>query len=130
MLSIQMCPLVPCAKKPSITTWGRERRAGRGGADRKKTKNRNGGEGRREDEKLIRRLRFFRVALRRRSSRVSFLFLFHERVNDVPVSSTSAPGAAHFELLPKWNLQPPTSLSLPGDVNASLSAAANNDDDG
>lgn len=103
---------------------------GRGGADRKKTKNRNGGEGRREDEKLIRRLGFFRVALRRRSSRVSFLLLFHERVNDVPVSSTSAPGSAHFELLPKWNLQPPTSLSLPGDVNASPSAAANNDDDG
>lgn len=35
-LSIQMCPLVPCEKKPSITTWrrknrGRRREGGRGG---------------------------------------------------------------------------------------------------
>lgn len=30
MLSIQMCPLVPCTKKPSITTYHRENRGGRG----------------------------------------------------------------------------------------------------
>lgn len=49
-------------------------RGRRGGADRKKTKNRNGGEGRREDEKLIHAASDFsesRFAVV--SSRVSFL---------------------------------------------------------
>lgn len=34
MLSIQMCPLVPCAKKPSITTWGRGMNEGNKGRSR------------------------------------------------------------------------------------------------
>lgn len=49
------------------------------------------------------------MELRPCSSRFSVLSLFHERVNDVPVSSTSAPEAGgdeevHSELVPKWNM--------------------------
>lgn len=91
--------------------------------------NRNGDKGRREDEKLIRHLRFFQCRASPSFAPLFFPLLFHERVNDVPVSSTSAPEAAHFQApseVEPGTPHPP--LFLPGDVNASLSATANNDD--
>lgn len=51
MLSIQMCPLVPCAKKPSITTYRGKTGGGGGRSQRETRQTRTGDKGEEEDEK-------------------------------------------------------------------------------
>lgn len=51
MLSIQMCPLVPCAKKPSITTYRGKAGGGGGGGSRGDEANKEPGNKGEEEKK-------------------------------------------------------------------------------
>lgn len=55
-LSIQMCPLVPCEKKPSITTWRRKTGGGGKKTEEEDEANEDGGQGWRGRRKTMKSL--------------------------------------------------------------------------